>query len=145
MFGFKIIKEREYKRLKSAYERFMKSDSEWESKIRKAEADVECIREQLNEKIRENISLQKFKSDTIKTMGQIKLNDVSSLTDYHILRTVSYPCDKCDNGGMNCKKLMFADLHDADGKTYHQTICICHKDEVPSFLNPKNIRKSSKA
>ena len=59
----------------------------------------------------------------LKAFNQNK--DLRGLKDCCVLRTESYPCDKCKLWNMNCKKLLFAD----------QTICICLKEEKKDFVN----------
>jgi hypothetical protein len=118
MFGLKIISKSEYYRLLDAYtqSRVVSEDTEVAERRLK---DIDSLREQ-NGKLRQEIN----------RLSQ--LNDVAGLKDYCVLRAESYPCDKCKmERKMDCKKLMFAD----------STICICHKDEKPKFINDFKSKK----
>ena len=59
--------------------------------------------------------------------------EVSSLTDYHVLKGHEYLCDKCEFWNKDCKKLHFANT----------TICVCKKGDFAKF-NVKPSRKAKK-
>lgn len=161
MFGIKIITEKEYNGLLREIDR-LTHQNDGLPKFN-VEADMNSLREQLNEKIaaiqdlhkkneslvndnrhltKENKVLNQFKRDTMDAMGSTKISDMASLKDYVILRTTSYPCDKCYSKVANCKKLIFANLVDKDGTEYPESICVCRKEDAPSF--PRKPAKGKK-
>ena len=115
MFGFKIIKEKEYNKLLS-----IKKDAFEEIRNvivgrKKIESDCESLREQLNEKIK-------------------KLQSLGSLNNLYVLKSQDYPCDKCGFESEKCMKLTFA----------NQTICVVEKKYVNDFTKKKTTKNTKK-
>ena len=120
MFGFKIIRESEYNDLKEVANRHYEAHKKERAEYEKTKKDCKSLREQLNEKIKENKkleetiaisgsegklkaevrSLREFKRDTLEAMGQIDLAGFR-------LSYCTKKCSKCENEGLGCKKYQF--------------------------------------
>lgn len=116
MFGFKIIKKKEY-------DNVLKSMSVLKELHDKAEEKNKLLEGQLEEI---NNSLKSFEQE-IDEESERKKAAYVGLTDLFILRAQTYPCDKCTLESRYCKKLIFAD----------RTICVADKEHVNSFRNKK--------
>lgn len=58
-------------------------------------------------------------------------NESLELNTLHVLKTNSYPCEKCNIENQYCRKLHFAD----------RTICVTPKDQIVSFPIGKRSNK----
>ncbi len=68
--------------------------------------------------------------------GSDRKPGIENLSDYHVLRSEDYSCDKCTIENEYCKKLHFSNC----------TICVTPKDKINIFSVPKRqpVRKSNK-
>ena len=115
MFGFKIISENEYRKMKSLAEQQTNFHMFTDGKIKGLENDCESLREQLNEKI-------------------MKLQHLGKLNNLYVLKSEEYPCDKCKGETDKCLKLTFA----------NQTICVVEKKYVNDFSKKTTAKRSKK-
>jgi hypothetical protein len=120
MFGIKIISKSEYEFLLSEAAKVTSNNAVSIADYEKLKEDCKSLREQLNEKIKENKkleetiaisgsegklkaevrSLREFKRDTLEAMGQIDLAGFR-------LSYCTKKCSKCENQGLDCKKYQF--------------------------------------
>ena len=120
MFRFKIISKSEYEFLLSEAAKVTSNNAVSIADYKKLKEDCKSLREQLNEKIKENKkleetmaisgsegklkaevkSLREFKRDTLEAMGQI------DIAGFH-LQYCTKKCGKCKLEGTNCKKYQF--------------------------------------
>ena len=120
MFGIKIISKSEYEFLLSEAAKVTSNNAVSIADYKKLKEDCKSLREQLNEKIKENKkleetiaisgsegklkaevrSLREFKRDTLEAMGQIDLAGFR-------LSYCTKKCSKCENEGLGCKKYQF--------------------------------------
>jgi hypothetical protein len=113
MFGFRIIKEWDYKRFLKLEKERDEMENELREEIYQLSKDNGSLREQLNEMIK---AVHK---------ANIKHEDhsLSYLNNLCIIKSVKYKCDKCKFVNTDCKKLEFA----------NQTICVCGKSDIELY------------
>lgn len=108
MFGFKIIKKREYDILLRAEKEADEMVQHVVADKKKVENDCASLRQQLNDKMKEVKKLTQFKKDTMEAMANI------DLAGFH-LTISSNKCTGCDHESPDCRKYEF-------GK---HTFCLC--------------------
>lgn len=150
MFGFKIVKEAEYKKLLRRIENLEGYLNDAESNNKKLEKDIRHLREQVNKNIKErqvcrmalnesearlDQSKKDFALELVKAKNDAERNAMSALKDMVIIHNCDYPCEKCQLKGGKCKKLTF----------HNQTICVSPKEDVNSFCgNTAKSRRNKK-
>ena len=107
MFGIKIISERKFFQMKNLIERHDKAQSEKDREIERINKDLESLRQQLNDKMKEcrklqqvNEELRKFKYDTLKVLDNIDLGSFR-------LKVCVSKCDTCEHEPSSCRKYSF--------------------------------------
>jgi hypothetical protein len=119
MFGIKIIKESEYNDLVQCALRHYEAHKKECVAYERTKKDCESLREQLNAYIMK----EKNSCDAI--------SELAGLKDFVILKSESYPCEKCTLENNHCKKLIFAD----------RTICVTSKENINNFTKKQKSRK----
>ena len=120
MFGIKIISKSEYEFLLSEAAKVTSNNAVSIADYEKLKEDCKSLREQLNEKIKENKkleetiaisgsegklkaevrSLREFKRDTLEALGQI------DIAGFH-LAYCTKKCKHCEHAQSDCKKYQF--------------------------------------
>ena len=147
MFGFKIVKEAEYKKLLRRIENLEGYLNDAESSNEKLKKDNKHLRDRINHDIevnkenankleeldsRINQIKKDFALELVKAKNDAERNAMSSLKDLVIIHNCDYPCDNCQLKGGKCKKLTFR----------NQTVCVSPKEDVNSFC--KKSRRNKK-
>ena len=129
MFGFKIIREHEYKILMSIYDTYQEYGEEKEADIKKLESDINSLRQQNSDlrKAVNNLQNQVYRLSTKndKHLARInkllgKLKDQADV-EFEVM-TEPTLCDLCKHEFKNCKKLSVGDT----------TVCVVPKIPFPA-------------
>lgn len=135
MFGFKILKKKEYEKLLRRINNLEGYLNDAESDNKKLKKDNKHLRDQVNHDIevkKETVEefesrIEQIKKDAalelVKAKNDAERNAMSALKDMVIIHNCDYPCEKCQLKGGKCKKLTF----------HNQTVCVSPKEDVNSF------------
>lgn len=117
---FKIISKRRYDILQKRIVRQLLQLAEKESEIEKLNDRNNALNENCNELYKE---VKRIENELAEVEQQLTNSELRNITDYCIVKTDDYPCDKCKLESDTCKKLHF----------HNQTICVVPKENVNSF------------
>lgn len=113
MFGFKLVREKEYLHLLATAKDFSDLQRTHIAAVR----SLQMLQDELVSIRQKVIDLQESKAD--------------NLSQYCIIKDRNCKCELCKTESEHCKKLVFAD----------RTICVVPKDKVNSFVKPKKQNK----
>lgn len=102
MFGIKIISDREYRRMEGEIRTLYSSIEPLRMENKKLGKDLESLRDQLNDSIKEVQKLRQFKRDTLEALSDIDLGDVR-------IKLCSQKCDKCGEESKDCSKYEYGE------------------------------------